>query len=87
MVVYFLLFDKNEATLLKNAFKFLLENDPVWRKIIWSPNKKLLVADFDLNIQGLIFCTLQGLCYKAHFQKSKSGSPTLNGINSYFEEN
>ena len=61
---------------------YLTENDPVWRKISWSPNKKLLVADFDLNNQGLILCTLQGASYKAQFQRSKlqknDGSPTGN---------
>ncbi len=48
------------------------ENDPVWRKITWSSNKKILVADFDLNLQGLILCTVQGTCYKSSFIKTIS---------------
>lgn len=47
------------------------EADPHWRKITWSSNKKMLIGDFDLNLQGLILCTVQGVCYKAQFSKSK----------------
>ncbi len=50
------------------------ENDPVWRKIVWASNKKILIADFDLNLQGIILCTVQGVCYKANFPKKKISS-------------
>jgi hypothetical protein len=54
------------------------EQDPVWRKIIWSSNKKILINDFDLNLQGLILCTVQGVCYKAQFPKIKAKIKTQN---------
>jgi hypothetical protein len=53
------------------------EADPHWRKISWSSNKKMLIGDFDLNLQGLILCTVQGVCYKATFSKSKIPKASL----------
>ena len=52
------------------------EHDPVWRKIAWSANKRILVADFDLNLMGLVLCTVQGVCYKAQFQKTRTLTST-----------
>ena len=54
-----------------NSLFIWREIDPIWRKITWSSNKKILVADFDLNLQGIILCTIQGVCYKAQFPKVK----------------
>ncbi len=63
------------------------ENDPVWRKITWTNNKKILIADFDLNLQGLILCTVQGTCYKSSFSRSatKPHSPP-DSVNSKTEQ-
>ena len=36
------------------------EHDPVWRVISWSSNKKIQILDFDMNLQGIILCTIQG---------------------------
>jgi len=60
------------AGLTENNLLFIWrENDATWRNACWSGNKNVKVADFDLNNQGLIFCTIQGICYKADFSKSK----------------
>jgi hypothetical protein len=47
------------------------EQDPTWRNLTWTGNKNLKIADFDLNIQGVVFCTIQGMCYKADFIKNR----------------
>ena len=57
------------------------ENDPVWKSICWSPNKKLQISDFDLNTQGLIICTIQGSCYRAQFIKTKITKPASTQLN------
>ncbi len=52
------------------------ENEPSWRNACWSGRRSLEIFDFDLNNQGLIFSTIQGICYKADFSKSKISNST-----------
>ena len=47
------------------------EDEQQWKQLYWNLNKKLQINDFDLNRQGLIISTLDGLCYTADFNKSK----------------
>jgi hypothetical protein len=57
------------------------ETESIWKNLTWSPNKQLKILDFDLNIQGVIFCTIQGQCYRADFNRSNKvsvKSATLN---------
>ncbi len=48
------------------------ESDQTFRPISWTANHKLLeIVDFDLNKNGLIVCTKQGLCYIVDFKKAR----------------
>ncbi len=56
---------------VKNMLYIWRENDPVWRLLCWTKNKNLKVVDFDLNSHGVVLCTIEGLCYRAEFNKTR----------------
>lgn len=57
---------------IENQLYVWSESDPVWRNICWSSgNKTIKVEDFDLNLQGIIFTTQHGSCFKAELAKNQ----------------
>ena len=63
----------------KNALFVWKEQENCWKNLSWSKSKNLKIIDFDLNNNGIVFCTLQGFCYRADFKnklQKLSNSPT-----------
>ena len=54
-----------------NSLIIWKEDDQQWRQLYWNLNKKIKIIDFDLNRHGLILSTIEGLCYRVDFNKSK----------------
>jgi hypothetical protein len=54
-----------------NSLIIWKEDDQQWRQLHWNLNKRIKITDFDLNRHGLILSTLEGLCYRVDFNKSK----------------
>ncbi|CAF0720757.1 unnamed protein product [Brachionus calyciflorus] len=62
----------------KNYLYIWREQENCWKNLTWSKNKSFKIIDFDLNNQGIIFCTNHGSCYRADFKnyKKMTSSPT-----------
>ncbi|RNA45258.1 inhibitor of Bruton tyrosine kinase-like [Brachionus plicatilis] len=65
----------------KNALFVWREQENSWKSLAWAKNKNFKIVDFDLSNSGVVFCTVQGSCYRAEFKNKlpkMSTSPTKN---------